>query len=243
MIRIASPFDCAKRVDRRVRADVGRVDRAGEQRLDRSRAGVEGLDARALTRSPSASSKSAALHADDRGRVGDVGEVAEAQRRPASSSDCVRAGRDRQGSWRRARCRGRPTIAPSDDRPDAANGGERHSRTSGSGTDRRSGRVPLSVFPTMFVGIGQVRGNLEIDGLLVNRALASEAPHVDHSTHRLRHPGRAGPLARRRRSAHASSTSWPRPPPPRRPSSSRCCPSCGAPASCAPSAARPAATA
>ena len=73
--RLAAGLD--ERVDRRVRADVGGVDRAGRERLDRGGTGVEDLRrhvdvAEGVLEEP-------LFEPDERGRVGDVGEVAQAQ--------------------------------------------------------------------------------------------------------------------------------------------------------------------
>ena len=65
MTRTASPFDCTYALIARVRADVGDVERAGEQRGDRLGAGVEGLE---LERHVLAEAfcEDAALDADER---------------------------------------------------------------------------------------------------------------------------------------------------------------------------------
>ena len=66
-------------VDRRVGADERGVDRSGQQRLDRLAAGVEVGDLQRDVRSQGLG-EGAAVDADDRRGVGDVREVAEAQR-------------------------------------------------------------------------------------------------------------------------------------------------------------------
>ena len=78
--RLAGGLD--ERVDRRVRPDVGRVDRAGRQRLDRGGAGVE--DGCRHVDVAEGVGEEPLLEADERRRVRDVGEVAEAQ-----LGDCV----------------------------------------------------------------------------------------------------------------------------------------------------------
>ncbi len=93
------------RVDRRVRPDVGGVERAREQRLDRRGAGVERARLE-LTLLPSFCCEDAALDADDRRRVGDVGEVAEPQRDVALRGAARRRRRARS-SGGTARCRRR----------------------------------------------------------------------------------------------------------------------------------------
>ena len=67
------------RGDGRARADVAGVERSGLERLERLGAGVERVSSR-FTFLPSAFSKMPLLDADDRRRVGDVGEVAEPER-------------------------------------------------------------------------------------------------------------------------------------------------------------------
>ena len=83
-------------VDRRVRADERRVDRTGEQRGRGFGAGVERLQLELDVRAELGRER-AVLHADDRGRVRDVREVAEPQRdrsggaRAAGRAACRRA--------------------------------------------------------------------------------------------------------------------------------------------------------
>ena len=62
-------------IDRRIRADVARVDRAGEDRLDGLGTGVEGV--RLETTSAPSASASPILDPDDRRRMGHVRKVAE----------------------------------------------------------------------------------------------------------------------------------------------------------------------
>ena len=108
-MRIASPSDLRVRVDRRVRADEGGVEGAGEDRLDGLGAGVEG---RRLERDVGAERllEQAVLDADDRRGVGDVREVAEAQRhvgcRGAVSAGAAESAglRCRQVRCRRVQC-------------------------------------------------------------------------------------------------------------------------------------------
>ena len=83
---MASPSDSAKRVDGRVGADEGGVDRPREQRLAGLGAGVVGADVSSLA-SPRASCEDAVLDADDGRGVGDVGEVAQVERAAGLAGD------------------------------------------------------------------------------------------------------------------------------------------------------------
>nr|WP_293263117.1 hypothetical protein [Nannocystis sp.] len=76
-----------ERVDRRVGADVAGVERAREQRLDRGGAGVEGEGLE--LRGPELAGEGPILHADQRGGVGDVREVAEPQHGLAAGSSAA----------------------------------------------------------------------------------------------------------------------------------------------------------
>ena len=102
-----------ERVDRRVRADVGRVDRAGGQSLDRGGAGVEHLgrdvDSGQRVR------EETLLEPDERGRVGHVREVAELEL--ADRGRAIRRGLGRARSpVRRRRRRSRPSSRPASPR-------------------------------------------------------------------------------------------------------------------------------
>ena len=78
MMRSASPFDLRVGVDRGAGADVGRVDRPAEQRLDGRRTGVERLRLE-LDVGAEGFGEDPLLDADERRGVGDVREVAEPQ--------------------------------------------------------------------------------------------------------------------------------------------------------------------